>query len=389
MRIKSLKSFFQENKFISLLILISLISSLRNLFLPLFGDETTYLKIAKNILESGQYFHHEKPSTITPSLPFLIALFYTEFEPTAGLVLSRLANLGFVLIGIRYLYKFLKGLNLNSTIVPVIILLTAVNNNFVLWSTKLYPESIIFCFFWIFIYYLSKKELRIKEVLIFCASLLILTLTRYVFAVLGLLLILKLYPFIKELLRSNQRKTLFKHSVYLILMLLPILIWFKYVYYIESENNMGLSYFNRFKETEPFYNIKAGLGLIKHAEVNNINGIPAFISLFIPMTGLRSWLFSFLLIISFASGFLLQIKNRKSRNLFFAVLLIMGGLVFAGTGFSRYWLFMLPAYILGFYYFFRKLIPENKTFILAGKIIAMLYVINELRLNFKIFNELL
>ncbi|MGY5850406.1 hypothetical protein [Salegentibacter sp. F14] len=172
-------------------------------------------------------------------------------------------------------------------------------------------------------------------------------------------------------------------------MLLPILIWFKYVYYIESENNMGLSYFNRFKETEPFYNIKAGLGLIKHAEVNNINGIPAFISLFIPMTGLRSWLFSFLLIISFASGFLLQIKNRKSRNLFFAVLLIMGGLVFAGTGFSRYWLFMLPAYILGFYYFFRKLIPENKTFILAGKIIAMLYVINELRLNFKIFNELL
>ena len=123
--------------------------------------------------------------------------------------------------------------------------------------------------------------------------------------------------------------------------------------------------------------------------MSNINGIPAFISLFIPMTGLRSWILSIILLISFISGFVLQFKNKNSRILFFAVLLIMGGLVFAGTGFSRYWLFMLPAYILGFYYFFRKFIPENKTFILAGKIIAILYVINELRLNFNIFNELL
>jgi|TARA_R100000501_G_C2627610_1_gene121559 hypothetical protein len=389
MGVKTLKSFFQENKFISILILISLISSLRNLFIPLFGDETTYLNIAKNIIESGQYFHHEKPSTVTPSIPFLIALFYTQFEPTVGLVLSRLANLGLVLTGIRHLYKFLKTLNLNSTVVSVIILLTAVNNNFVLWSTKLYPESILFCFFWIFIYHLSKEKPRMKDILILSASFLILTLTRYVFAVLGLLLILKLYPFIKESLRSKQHFNLFKLSAYLILLLLPVLLWFKYVYYIESTKDIGLSYFNRFKDSEPFYNIKAGLGLIKHAEVSNINGIPAFISLFIPMTGLRSWILSIILLISFISGFVLQFKNKNSRILFFAVLLIMGGLVFAGTGFSRYWLFMLPAYILGFYYFFRKFIPENKTFILAGKIIAILYVINELRLNFNIFNELL
>jgi hypothetical protein len=340
-------------------------------------------------VESGQYFHNGNPSTVSPSLPFLIALFYTQFELTVGLVLSRLANLGFIFIGIRYLYKFFHNLNLNYGVVLVIILLTAVNNHFVLWSTKLYPESILFSFFWIFIYYLSKEKLRMKDIVILSASFLIMTLTRYVFAVLGLLLILKFYPFIKESLRSNNQQNLYKLSAYLVLLLLPFLLWFKYVYYIESEKDIGLSYFNRFKDTEPFYNIKAGLGLIKHAEVSNINGIPAFISLFIPMTGLRSWIFSISLILSFISGFVLQFKDKNSRNLFFAVLLIMIGLVFAGTGFSRYWLFMLPAYILGFYYFFRILFPENKTFILAGKIIAILYVINELRLNFKIINEFL
>lgn len=389
MEIDRYKSFFQENKFISILIFISLISALRNLFLPLIGDETTYANIAENILNSGQYFHNEKPSTVTPSLPFLIAFFYTKFDPSIGFALSKLANLGFILIGLTYLWGFLKNLNLNQSVIPVIILLTVVNNNFVLWSTMLCPESILFCFFWVFIFHLSKSEIKRQDIVLLIASLLVLTLTRYVFAVLGIFVVLKLYKFIRNSINSSEYLSLTRLSISLIILLIPILIWFKYVYYVESTNDIGLSYFNRFKDREPFYNIKAGLGLIKHAEVSNINGIPAFISLFVPMTGLRGWILSSLLIISFISGFLLHLKNKNSRNLFLAVLLIMGGLVFAGTGFSRYWLFMLPAYILGFYYIFNKFIPEQIYFIQTGKIIAAIYVINELRLNFMIFTELL
>ncbi|WP_029035378.1 hypothetical protein [Salinimicrobium terrae] len=384
-----MKDFIQKNKFISLLIIISLISSLRNLFLPLFGDEKTYANIANNIIVFGQYFHNGQPTTVTPSLPFLMALFYTKIDPTIGFVITKLANLGFIILGVKFLYKFLKDLNLNDLVVTIVLLLTIVNNNFVLWSTLLYPESILFCFFWIFIYYLNKSKIARRDILLITASFLILILTRYVFAVLGLLIMIKLYPFLMDLIRSKRYKLISQLALYLGLMLIPVLLWFKYVYYIESENEIGLSYFNRFKDREPFYNIKAGLGLIKHAEVNNINGIPAFISLFVPMTGLRSWIFSLVLIISFISGFLIQFKNKSNRFLFFAVLLVMGGLVFAGTGFSRYWLFMLPAYILGFYYFFQKLIPEKKYFIQIGKILALIYVVNEIRLNFVIFTELL
>ncbi|MGM0932673.1 MAG: hypothetical protein ACQEWD_04440 [Bacteroidota bacterium] len=388
MGLKPLKNFFEENKFISILILISLVSALRNLFLPLTGDETTYVKIAENILNSGQYFHSIKPSTVTPSLPFLITLFYTKFDPSIGFALSKLANLSFVLIGLHYLYKFLNNLNLNQLVIPVIVLLTIVNSNFVLWSTLLYPESILFCFFWVFIYYLSKSKIVLRDILILCASFLILTITRYVFAVLGILIVLKLYPFIRDSIRSNQYKSITKLAFYLILMFIPILIWFKYVYYIESENDIGLGYFNRFKDREPFYNIKAGLGLIKHEGVYNLNGIPAFISLFVPMISFRNWILSIILIVLFCWGYLINLKNDFIKNLFVAILLVMLGLIFAGTGFSRYWLPMLPGYLLGFYLFYRSLGLKDSHFIFLSKIVAVIFVVNELRLDYLIFSKI-
>ena len=115
-------------------------------------------------------------------------------------------------------------------------------------------------------------------------------------------------------------------------MLITILIWFKYVYYIESENDIGLGYFNRFKDHEPFYNIKAGLGLIKHEGVYNINGIPAFINLFIPVIGFRNWILSILLIVLFCWGYLIHFKNNAIRYFFAAILLVMLGLILAGKG---------------------------------------------------------
>lgn len=45
------------------------------------------------------------------------------------------------------------------------------------------------------------------------------------------------------------------------LALVPVVIWLKYVYNVESNQLTQLTYFNRFKEENAlWYNIKAGLG---------------------------------------------------------------------------------------------------------------------------------
>lgn len=74
--------------------------------------------------------------------------------------------------------------------------------------------------------------------------------------------------------------------------------------------------------------------------------------------------------------------------LFTAILLIMAGLVFAGTGFSRYWLVLLPGFLLGFYLCFKKLHLKDSLFVLLAKLVAVIYVLNELRLDYVVLHKL-
>ena len=387
MKLAKIQDFFKENWFVSFLILISFASSLRALFLPLFGDENTYSKIAQNIILHGEYALNGKPSTITPSIPFVIALFYTKSLPALGYAFAKLLNLVFVIVGLKYIFAFLKKAGLKSEIVWCILLLTIVNNNFVIWSLALYPEAILFCFFWIFIYYLTKSLKEPSDVIPLLISFVILLLTRYLYAVFGVLLLFKLLPYFQEVVKKRNYLDARKLMTIVLLSFLPLLFWFKYVYYLEKEVDIGLSYFNRFKNNGLWYNISAGLGFSKHEEVGNINGIPAFISLFVPMTGLRSWLVSIFLITSFCAGFVLKRKIKIYFRLFLAIILVMGGLIFAGTGFSRYWLVMLPGFLLGFYLLFHAFKLRDSYFVLLTKIVAVVYVINEIRLDIKIFNN--
>jgi len=381
-------NFIKENKFVSFLIFLTFISSLRILLLPLSGDELTYAEIARNIMSRGEYAHHGKPSTITPSLPFLIALFYTKFNPVLGFVLAKLTNLSFLIIGLGYLFLFLKKLPLNREVVWAIILLTIVNTNFVVWSLVLYPEAILFCFFWGFIYYLSQDILKPRDILFILISLVVLVLTRYVFAVFGIMVLKIIFNYLKNLVKKGNYFAIQKIFIFSIISLLPLLFWFKYVYNLEKEVDTGLSYFARFKNNEVLYNLKAGIGLIKHKEVGNVNGIPAFITLFLPITGYRNWILSIILILGFVIGYISKWKIEPYKKLFIAILLVMFGLIFAGTGFSRYWLPMLPGYLLGFYLFFNYLKLKDSQFIILSQIIAIIYVVNELRLDYLILNKL-
>ncbi len=388
MILKTTVNFIKENKLLSSLIFISFVSSLRILILPISGDEITYSRIAENIILHGEYSLDEKPSTITPSLPVLISLFYTKTNLVLGFVMAKLANLLFLIIGLRYLFLFLKKLAINSEVIWVIILLTIVNSNFVVWSLVLYPEAILFCFFWVFIYHISKDINKPRDTFFIFISLGVLVLTRYVYAVFGILVLYVIFNYLKNLVQKRNYFAIQKIFIFAIISLLPLLFWFKYVYNVEKEADTVLSYFARFKNNEVLYNLRAGIGLIKHDEVGNVNGIPAFITLFLPITGYRNWALSIILILGFVIGFISKWKVGPYRKLFIAILLVMFGLIFAGTGFSRYWLPMLPGYLLGFYLFFNSLKLKDSYFVLLFKIIAVIYVVNELRLDYLILNKL-
>jgi len=369
------------------LLVVSFISSLRNLILPPVFDEIQYAEIGKNIITKGEYSMFGVPCTFTPVLPFLVSLFYIKSFPALGFALVKLVNLILMIVGLRYCFLYLKKLNLPQNIALLIILVSAVNNAFVTWSTVIYPESILFCAFWMFIYNISDEIKTNKQVIGILIPLVLLIITRYLYAVLGVVFVYVVLRYLINLYKQKNVQSIGQVVLFSFLCLLPLLIWFKYVFSIEIDNHLNQSYFTRFKDNDLFYNIKAGLGIIKHDEVDKVNGIPAFISLFVPVTGLRNWIGSILLILFFSIGLWSKWKSEQYRVLTLSIFLVMLGLIVAGTGFSRYWLVLLPGFWLGFYHFFTLFKFKEKYFMFFVIGLSTLYVMNEVRLDYVILNR--
>lgn len=378
----NLKQFIKEEKIFTLIISLSIFSSLRSLFIPLQGDELTYLQLANNLL-NGKYYQLNNPSTITPIIPFILAFFKINSFPLLGFGLSKLFNIGLTIFGFRYLYLFLKKQQINNRIILSIIALTAVNPIAINYFGSLYPEGILFFCFWGFIYY-SISEYNIKNFIKMLSLFLLISMTRYLYLVLGIIVIFNIYRYYK----TFNKQIIYKLLTYTIIIILPIIFWAKYVYNIEQNNLSEISYFNRFKtENQLLYNIKAGLGIIKHHEVSRINGIPAFISLFVPITGFRNYLGSIILIFAFAFGYYRKNNSLGIKILITSIVITMLGLIFAGTGFSRYWLILLPGFLLGYYFLATKFNIKDKWFIYTSQIICFIYIVNEIRLDFLILNK--
>lgn len=383
--LKSLFKILKENKLFTVLVLLSIISSMRSFVVPLGGDETTYLKIAKNILE-GKYYMNEYPSTVTPIVPFILAFFYTSFAPMLGFALMKLFNIILTIIGFRYVYQFLLKLEFSTPIVLSILLLAIINTNSIAWFSSLYPEALLFVSFWGFIYYysLEKSFANFKKMLLFF---LLLTMTRYLYGILGLIVLIYYYECIPH--RSSGINFV-KVIGYSILCSIPVLLWFKYVYGIEQNELSEISYFARFQNNNTFLsNVKYGLGIGIHPEVSRVNGIPAFISLFVPITGIRNYLISVVFILMFILGYIRIKKSFSIKLIFISTLLVLLGFMISGTGFSRYWLLLLPSFHLGFYFLFSSFKFNDKWFVLMAKILAIVYVINELRLDYIVLNRYL
>ncbi|WP_158844243.1 hypothetical protein [Algibacter sp. L1A34] len=379
---KNFKQLIIKEKWLLLIILVSVISSLRSLLVPLFADELTYNKLGDSIL-SGRYYLINYPSTVTPIIPLLFALFKIKALPVLGFTLHKLFNIVLVIFALRYIYFFLKKQDVNSRIALTIVALTMVNPIAINSFSSLYPEALLFFCFWGFMYY-SNLEYSNKSLLKMLLFFTVLILTRYVYAVLGLLVLIVFIRYLK----NDRKQYLIKILKYSIIVLIPIGLWIKYVYNIEQNNLSEISYFDRFKIDNPLlYNIKCGLGFIQHHEVGKINGVPAFASLFVPITGFRHYIISTLIISAFILGYIFNEKTYGIKMLFFAIILVLLGFVFAGTGFSRYWLVLLPGFFLGFYFLWRKFKLKDIWFIYASQTIAVLYIINEIRLDFLVINN--
>jgi hypothetical protein len=355
---------------------------------PLVGDELQYAEIGKNIIINGNYSLYGIPSTFTPSLPFLVALFYSKSFPLIGYTMVKLVNLLLMIIGLRFAYLFFKKINLSSTVSLLIVLLTATNNVFVNWATTIYPEAILFCCLWIFLYYIIDKIQSPKQVFYFLIPFVLLMMTRYLYGVFVIIIGYYILNYFIDRYQKKDFNSIYKVLLISVVCMLPLLVWFKYVYLVEKEVYVDQSYFTRFKNNDLFYNIKAGLGLVKHDEVGKINGIPAFVSLFVPVTGLRNWIVSIALIASFCFGFVTKWKSKEMRLLFIAIALVMLGLIIAGTGFSRYWLVLLPGFWVGFYLLFNYFKIKDSYFEKCALLLSIIYVANELRLDLLIYNKL-
>jgi hypothetical protein len=377
-------SFIKKEKLFSFLFISILILSLRNLFIPLQGDETTYFKISKNLL-TGRYYQTNHPSTVIPIVPFLIAFFSFSKFPYLGFAVHKIFHLALTIIGFRFCYLTLKKLNIDNRIIYSIILITTISTGFISFLPSLYPESIIFITFWGFVYYLNEPK-TVTNFKKFFLLFILLVFTRYLYAILGVLVLLYYYSFF-----IISKKHFWKLLLISLILSSPLFLWFKYVYHIESQNLSEISYFNRFKtgENPLWYNIKCGLGFEKHYEVSRINGIPAFISLFVPITGIRSFYISLALLLAIFFGLYQKVKNTIILNLLLAFSLVMLGFILAGTGFSRYWLVLLPIIYLGYYLIYAKFFPNPKYFIIIAQILSIALVLNEIRLTFLILKKIL
>jgi len=372
---------YREEKLFFFIIVITALSFMRSFIIPLQGDEITYNELAQNLLR-GQFYFKGYPSSITPVLPFFMAVFSIKSLPMVGFALGKLFQMILFVMGCRFAYLFLTKQNVDSRIILTILVLTAVNPVVVNFFPTFYPESILFVSFWGILHYATEK-LTVKVFFKVATLLALITLTRYLYAVMG---VVALFVFVKLSLKRDFR-VIGKMVAITACVCIPLLVWAKYVNNIEKENLSQISYFKRFKEENQLtYNVKAGLGLIKHREVHRVNGIPAFISLFVPITGIRNMAISIVLLLLIIYGYIRRTSTTGLQMLVLVMALVMVGLIFAGTGFSRYWLILLPGFFLGYYFAAQKIGINNKWFVMGAQAVCLLYIVNELRLDYLILN---
>jgi len=378
--------FLTENKNNWLIYIINFIISLllfRSLFVELRGDEWTYYSLANNLLQSGNYQSNGIQSTIIPSIPFL--LYLTSFiNGELQVWLVRLMSSLSLIIGMFYIYKYFKLKEVKGLffILPFIL----VNHTFINSSSSLYPDALIFMLTWMVIYYISRVDFykSTLSLLIISFSIISLFYLRYIYIYLLPLVFYFSFGSFKELKQLKYYADKIKLFSILSFASIFILVWVYYLVNIETGGNDGYSYLSRFSNGF-LKTISDGLGFTIAENHSRHNGIPAFISMFIPITGIRSWFLSILLIafLLFSMFYNKFLKIHREAILIFIFLYMI--LLLSGTGFSRYWLSSLPLIYLAFFNFLKDKVHLNKLKLITLILITLLFI-NELRITYLILN---
>lgn len=378
--------FITKNKNNWLIYIISFMISLllfRSLFVELRGDEWTYYSLANNLLESGNYQSNGIQSTIIPSIPFL--LYLTSFiSGEIQIWLVRLLSSLSLIVGVFYVYKYFKLKEVKGLL--FILPLVLVNHTFINSSSSIYPDALIFMFTWMVIYHISKVDFYKSMLSIVMVSFSIISLfyLRYIYIYLLPLVFYVSFSSFNELKQLKYYTNKIKLIGILSFALILIMVWGYYLVNIESGGNDGYSYLSRFSNGF-LKTLSDGLGFTIAENHTRHNGVPAFISMFMPITGIRSWVLSiFLIAFLLLTVFYKKFFNiHKEAVLIFAVLYLI--LLISGTGFSRYWLSSLPLIYLSFFNFLKDKIHLDKLKLITLILVIFLFI-NELRVTYLILN---
>lgn len=365
---------------------MALVSSLRSLPVSLNGDEVTYFKIANEIANHNRFYHNDLPSMVSPVIPAII-LITSFFNPDESLIwLSKLLSFIIAILGVLFLLKCLKFFNISNTLLYCIVALTICNPIFVSWSSSLYPESIAFFGFWMFLYYIIKLE-HVKDLCYALIAAILLVFTRYVYVVLLIPILFTIWTKRKLLISSVQNTKYYLYIIIVVLMSIPMLYWMHYIIGFLGEQSTSISYVSRYDQGGIWGQIKVGLGLEKGVEVSRINGIPAFINVFFPINGYRNWWLSILLLAGVIWGWSVMKSSKAKHILIITTSAMLISYVFAGTGFSRYWMNLIPVFLIGFITLAKRFKLSSNLISILSILLCTLYVINELRLDILIIQR--
>lgn len=340
-------------------IIIFLVTGLVNFTSFIYGDSGIYVTLAKNLLLDSKYTLYGLNSTIAPVFPFWLSIIYFPGYHEFSIYLARIFNTLFVLGGVWYFRKtIIQFLSYDKKSANYIVAFFLINLNLISWSQTLYIESFALLFLMLFIYYYAQLLEKWSETffLILSALLPVLALSKFIFLILYAF-VLPLFWLHREKWKSIIIKTLIS--------LIPVFLFFKYSV-ITHEHFKVHSNLTRFENSSLFDLITRGL--------LDLDKLPTIIY---PLEDFKNWAIALVIMFIIMYGLYLKIKN-KNRIAWFLLafsLIYIIGLSAAGAGNSRYWLFIIPIFIISFWEIWQLSIERLKLKRFSWLFLGALWVI--------------
>jgi hypothetical protein len=314
----------------------------------IFADETEYLSIAKSFAHGSDFSIFNKPSIIVPAWPFLLSSITALGLSTASTIL--LCHILSALLSILNLFiitAFLRRIKINGAHLPdfqvvMIQLLTFGNLYFMGSAGNLYPENFSIMLLFVLILTLYSGVDLFKALL---AGLLFgaLCMVKYV-AIPAVIA----FPVYYLYLYKWRLKTFAYSLVSIIAACLIIVPFYTRMGYINSHHLSDFDYMKYLLDKQHASGLELYLLSIRqgftflflrfHELFTTLNKDTHF-----PHVDLVFSILSFLFLIPIIAFIVQSVRNRQIFEFpYVFTIVLIGSLILIGTGFTRYWLLVLP-----------------------------------------------